>query len=104
MGAEGQVKKLLDQKSVHKIRRLTLSCRVTWARSVRVNSYNRQRMILPIKTKTYAAYLGPGNLYHFPTFLLALAGLFGHKSYDLEALAIGYELCQHPAGNCWTCG
>lgn len=37
-----------------KSERLTLSFRVCWARSERVNSYNGQRMILPIKTKTCA--------------------------------------------------
>jgi hypothetical protein len=34
--------------------RLTLSYRVTWACSEMVNLYNRQIVVLPRKTKTYA--------------------------------------------------
>ena len=38
---------------------MTLSCRVKWAWSERVNLYSRQIMILPRKTKTCATYSGP---------------------------------------------
>ena len=57
-----------------KSERLTLIFGVTWAQSERVNLYSRQIMLLPLKTKTYATYLGPGppsgppgfgNLYGF---------------------------------------
>ena len=37
-----------------KSERLTLSCRVTWAWPQRVNLYNRQLVVVPRKTKTYA--------------------------------------------------
>jgi hypothetical protein len=43
-----------------KSERLIIGFRVTWAWSERVNLYNRQIMILPRHTKTYATYSGPG--------------------------------------------
>ena len=46
-----------------KSERPTLGCRVTWAWRERVNSGNRQIMILQRNLKTYAAWWGPGNLH-----------------------------------------
>jgi hypothetical protein len=40
--------------------KLTVSCRVTLALFERANLYNRQIMILPRETKTYATKSGPG--------------------------------------------
>jgi hypothetical protein len=59
-----------------KSERLTVSCRVTWAWSDRVNFYNQQIMILPRET-TYATLSGPGpgNLYRLLPFSSALAVL-----------------------------
>ena len=59
----------------------TLSCRVNWAWSERVNLYNRKIMILPKNTKTYAEQSvpefpfgrpGPRNLYLLPRRVSAL--------------------------------
>lgn len=43
-----------------KYERITLSCRVIWARSVRANLYSWQTMTLPRKTKIYAMLSSPG--------------------------------------------
>lgn len=57
----GQAKNLYTKSE-----RLTLSCRVKWAWSERVNLYSQQIMTLPWNTKTYATWLGPGKWYQFP--------------------------------------
>ena len=59
---------------VTKSETLTLGFRVTWAWSVRFNSYKRQIMILPRKIKTYATLSGPGNLYRLLPPSPSLAG------------------------------
>jgi hypothetical protein len=44
-------------KSIYtKLERPTLSCRVTWTWSERVNLYKRQAMLLPRKIETYGTY------------------------------------------------
>ena len=66
----GQVKYLNSKPEI-----LTVSCRLTWDWSERVNFYSRQIMVLPRNTKTFATHSGPGppsgppspgNLYRLP--------------------------------------
>ena len=47
---------------------LTVSCRVSWAWTERVQLCSRQIILLSRRTKTYASLSGPGNLYRlYPT-------------------------------------
>jgi len=82
--------------------RLTPSGRVTWAWPEGINLYNRQIMVLSIRTKIYPKYSGPGppsgqpslyNLYRLPRPLVGTVSCTQFKTQLTDNLQGHHERC-----------